>query len=225
MSIIDQANHSVVAFNPKTSKPFAGQRLSKVSYKTINDKESIHYGIKRDSKCVSIPMIGQTDVIGNITVLVPHVIEFLQGVQDKIVREKIDAGSLHIANEDINIAAMVEWLDNNNESGRLTKETVAKWFSENIEENLMLALAEKLGVGDVPTDSQSKQIELVVGQFKDKVSGLAGGKTMYEPKLCESIKKCLDLAPAGDILASRFNARLDKMISNSKTEVNLIDLL
>lgn len=225
MSIIDTANHSVVNFDPKSSKAFTGQRLSKVSYKTITDKENPMCGIKRDSKCVSIPMIPASAVVSNINALAPYFVEYLQTVQDKIIREKIDANSSVINNEDISIAAMIEWLDSNNESGRLTKESVAKWFSETIEENLAVVLADKLGVSDIPTDNQSKQIMAVVGNFKDKVSGLAGGKTMYEPKLCESLKKCIDMAPDGDVLKARFMGRLDKMIEASKTSVDILDLL
>jgi hypothetical protein len=225
MSIIDQANHSVVKYDPKTSKAFTGQRLSKVTYKTVNDKESPLYGIKRESQCVSIPMIAANEVASNLVALTPHVIEYLASVQDKIIREKIDAGSKHIGNEDISISAMVEWLETNNESGRLTKETVGKWFDENIGDMLAVVLAEKLGVSATPTDKESAQIMAVVGTFKDKVSSLAGGKTSYEPKMCDSLIKCLELAPAGDALASRFTTRLTKMKDEASKNVDLIDLL
>lgn len=225
MSIIDQANHSVIKYDPKTSKAFTGQRLAKVTYKTVSDKDNPMYGIKRDSQCVSIPMIKVTEIEQNFTVLVPHINEYLMSVQDKIIREKIDAGAKHISNEDISIVAMVEWLDSNNESGRLTKETVAKWFAENIEESLAVVLMEKLGVSDTPTDKESAQILAVVSTFKDKVSSLAGGKTSYEPKMCDSLLKCLELAPAGDALASRFSVRLNKMKEEAAKNVDLIDLL
>lgn len=225
MSIIDSANHSVVAFNPKTSKPFPGQRLSKVSYKTITDKDNPLCGIKRESQCVSIPMIANADIENNIQALVPHINEYLMGVQDKIVREKVDGGSKHIAMSDINISAIVEYLESNNESGRLTKESVAKWFDENIQDNLAVVLAEKLGVSETPSDKESAQIMAVITTFKDKVSSLAGGKTSYEPKMCDSLIKCLELAPAGDALSIRFVNRLNKMKMDASSNIDLIDLL
>jgi hypothetical protein len=225
MSIIDQANHSVVKYDPKTSKPFTGQRLAKVTYKTINDKDNPMYGIKRDSQCVSIPMIAVGDIRNNLTALEPHVIEYLQSVQDKIIREKIDAGSKSISTEEISVASMIEWLESNNESGRLTKESVGKWFDESIGEMLAVVLADKLGVSSTPSDKESAQIMAVVGTFKDKVSSLAGGKTSYEPKMCDSLIKCLELAPAGDALASRFMVRLNKMKEDASKNVDLIDLL
>jgi hypothetical protein len=225
MSVIDTAGHSVVTYDPKSSKAFTGQRLSKVTYKTVSDKTSEFFGIKRESKCVSIPLIAHVDVISNAQALAPYVAEYLQSVQDKIVRERIDAGCKTITQEEISITAIMEWLDTNNESGRLTKDTVAAWFDENIADSLALVLADKLGVSETPTNAENAQVMKVLGTFKDKVSSLAGGKTMYEPKLCESLKKCIELAPAGDALASKFTARLDKMILASKVDVDMLDLL
>lgn len=225
MSIIDNAAHSVVSYDAKTSKPFTGQRLAKVCFKTITDPKSLYCNIKRDNKCVSIPMVAGSNIEQNLPLLMPHIIEFVAGVQDKIIREKIEAGATFIAQNDIEMVAVIDWLESNNESGRLTKESVSKWFDENVQDTLMVALADKLGVSDVPTDEQAKQIELVLGQFREKVSALAGGKTMYEPKMCDSLIKCLELAPAGDALAARFVGRLNKMKDDASKNIGIIDLL
>jgi len=225
MSVIDTLNHSVVAYDPKASKPFTGQRLSKVTYKTVTDKESPMYGIKRDSKCVSLPIFKNEEVIAQSQALAPYVIEYLQTVQDKIVRERIDAGASSISMEEISIAGCIEYLDSNNESGRLTKESVASWFQENIADALTVTLADKLGVSETPTDAESNKIIAVVEAFKGKISSLAGGKTAYEPKICKSLINALELAPAGDVLATRFTARLNKMINEHKNDDELLNLL
>lgn len=222
MSIIDTAAHSVVSYDPKTSKPFSGQRLAKVTYKTVSNKDDPMYGIKRDSKCVSIPMIPTADVVGNIQMLAPYMVEYLHSVQDKIIREKIDANASMILQEDISIAGIVEYLETNNESGRLTKESVASWFTQNIEETLAVTLMDRLGIGEVPSDAESAKIIAVVDAFKAKISALAGGKTTYEPKVCKSLINALELAPAGDILASRFTARLEKMIASHTSDDDLL---
>lgn len=226
MSIIDSLNHSVVAYDPKSTKAFTGQRLSKVTYKTVTDKTSALFGIKRDSKCVSLPLVASDDIAQNLVSLTPHIQEFLHGVQDKIVRELVDGGAASVSMEAISIAGCIEWLESQaGESGRLTKESVGVWFSENIETELAVALSEKLGVSGEISNEQSAQIMKVVGTFKDKVSALAGGKTSYPAPLCETLKKALAYAPAGDALAVRFTARLDKMIADSKMGTDLMDLL
>lgn len=225
MSIIDNAAHSVVAYDPKASKPFTGQRLAKVTFKTVTDKESPLFNIKRESKCVSLPLVTAKEVQDNAVALSGVIAEYLMDVQNKIVRERVEANAAHITSEEISIAGCIEWLEQNNESGRLTKESVGQWFVDNIETELAVVLADKLGVSNVPTDAENKQIMAVVNTFKDKVSSLAGGKTSYEPKLCESLIKAIAMAPAGDALAVRFTARLEKMIAESKAGINLMDML
>lgn len=225
MSVISNNAHSIVAYDPKSSKAFTGQRLSKVTYKTVTDKTSELYGVKRESKCVSLPLVKTDDVVANIVALAPAVVEYLHTVQDKIVRERVDAGAGHITMQEISIAACVEWLDSNSESGRLTKEVVATWFKDTIEEPLAVVLADKLGVSDTPTDDESNKILAVVDAFKGKIASLAGGKTAYEPKVCKSLLNALELAPAGDVLATRFTARLNKMIEEAKQNEDLLNLL
>jgi hypothetical protein len=225
MSIIDTLNHSVVTYDPKSSKAFTGQRLSKVTYKTVTNKDDPLFGIKRDSKCVSLPVFAPAEVVAQAAALAPYVVEYLQTVQDKIVRERIDAGAGSISMAEISIAGCIEWLDSNSESGRLTKETVSTWFAETIAEPLAVTLADRLGVSSTPTDAESTKILAVVEAFKGKVASLAGGKTAYEPKICKSLISALELAPAGDVLATRFTARLNKMIEESKAGEELLSLL
>lgn len=225
MSVIDTLNHSIVDYDPKSTKAFTGQRLSKVTYKTITNKDDPLFGVKRPSKCVSLPLIATSDVIANVASLAPAIVEYLYTVQDKIVREKVDNAATSIAMSDIDITACVEWLESNSESGRLTKETVASWFNETIAEPLAVVLADRLGVSDTPTDAESNKILAVVDAFKGKVAALAGGKTAYEPKVCKSILSALELAPAGDVLATRFSNRLNKMIEEAKANEDLLNLL
>lgn len=223
MSIIDSAAHTVSSYDGK-NKAFTGQRLAKFSWKTVTDKASAMYNIKRDSKCVSLPVIGAADLEDNIVALAPHLCNYLHSVQDKIIREQLESTSncLHISSESISLVAICEWLDNSDESGRLTKESVVTWFNESISDNLAMALSVKLGVSEVPTDAESAKILAVVEAFKGKIGALAGGKTAYAPAICTSLISALELAPAGDVLADRFTKRLNKMITDSQAGEELL---
>lgn len=227
MSIIDTANHNVVPYVSGKTKPFDGQRLATVTYKTITDKSHPLCGVKRESKAVSLPLIADDVIANNLAALMPHIKSMLYKTQDAMIREILDSGNnvVSIDNAAVSIPAICDYLDNSNESGRLTKESVATWFDSSIADTLMVTLAEKLGVSETPSNEDSKRIEAIVNGFKDKVSALAGGKTSYEPKLCESLKKCIALAPADDVLAARFTARLDKMIADANKSVDLFDAL
>ncbi len=227
MSIIDTAAHSVVSYDPKSSKAFTGQRLAKFTWKTVQDKTSAMYNVKRDSKCVSLPVIGEQEIVGNIVVLVPAVQAYLHSVQDKMIREMLEAGGnvVQVNSESINVAAIVEWLEQNDESGRITKESVGMWFDSTVAEQLAVVLADRLGVSEIPTNAESAKILATVEAFKGKIAALAGGKTAYEPKVCKSIISALELAGEGDVLAGRFKVRLNKMIADSIAGEELLALL
>ena len=216
MSIIDTAAHTVQPYTGK-EKAFTGQRLAKFSWKTVSDKTSPLYNIKRDSKCVSVPLVTVADITTNMAVLGGHLSAYLGSVQDKIIREMLESGNnvAHISTESIGIAAICEYLDGNDESGRLTKESVATWFDSTLSESLAVALSLKLGVSDVPSNEESAKILAVVDAYRGKISALAGGKTSYAPAVCSSLLSVLDLV-AGDTLAQRFTGWLIKMIEDSK---------
>lgn len=226
MSIIDQANHNVSKYESGKSKPFTGQRMSVHTWKTNQDKTSIHFGIKKESKFVSLPVITEDAVKTNLPLLMPHIIDLLlHKVQDKLIKEQLEASDnvVSISNDSISMTAILEYLDNSGESGRLTKESVSTWFGETIEASLAVSLAEKLGASENPTKEQSDKIMAIVGEFKNKISGLAGGKTNYAPKVAMQLQKALAFAPENDSLAARFNDRLQKMIEVKESD--LLDAL
>lgn len=226
MSIIDNANHNVVSYVSGVTKPFTGQRLAVATYKTSKDKDSMFFGVKRDSKAVSLPVIQDDVITANLVALMPHVRSMLEVAQDKIFREALDASGnvVSVSNESLSIAAICEFLDNSNESGRLTKESVGKWFDESIADSLMIALADKLGISDTPTQAENAKVEMISKEFRAKVAALAGGATSYDPNTANSLLKCLALASDSDVLAGRFTSRLNKMIADAAS-CNLADAL
>jgi hypothetical protein len=226
MSIIDNANHSVVPYISGTTKPFTGQRLITITYKTVTDKNSALFNIKRDSKCVSVPMIAAEEITSNLQALIPHIRAMLEDTQKAIVREMIDSRNVSSVNvDDISIASCVEYLESSdNEGGRLTKESVGVWFDSNVADMLAIAIADKLGVSNVPTQQESDKVLATIAAFKGNITALAGGKTSYPAAIASKLKQAIELgAPAGDVIASKFVARLDKMIATPA--VNLLDCL
>lgn len=208
--------HDVIKYEAGKTKALAGQRLSKHTYKT--DKET---GVKRDSMAVSLPIVTQAMVLEAAEKLAPIVADYLMSVQDKIVKSMLDSTeSVEVVSDtEISIDACISYLEESNESGRLTKEGIGAWFDASVADVLMLTLAEKLGVGEVPSDAEIKRIEAMVAAFKEKTMGLAGGKTRYDTKTAESVKKCMLLVEGEETgLAEKFVKKLDRMI-----ELNAVD--
>lgn len=225
MSIIDTANHSVVTYVSGTTKPFTGQRLIAITYKTVTDKNNPLCNVKRESKCVSVPLIDDAVISSNMIALIPHIRGMLENVQKSIVREALDASGnvVSISNDSISIAECISYLESSDDSGRLTKESVGVWFDSSISELLAIALADKLGVSDVPSEAESKKVLDIIAAFRTNVTALAGGKTSYPAPIASKLKVALELAPNDDVIASKFIARLDRMIASPV--INLLDCL
>src|SRR5882762_4237957 len=134
MSIISN-RHNVVAYTSGVTKPFDGQVLVTVAYKTGKD------GVKKESKCASVPIIGGEDIVGNIEALVPHIQEMLAGVRKSILRELLDKEPepVDVASNALSVAACIEYLEASDENGRLTKESVGVWFESAIGDSLAIA--------------------------------------------------------------------------------------
>lgn len=219
--------HTVTGYQSGVTKPSSGQRLASFNWKTSNDKDSIWFGKKRDSRAVGIPFIQVDDIKDNLVALTPHIQEYLQSVQDKIVREMLDKSSdlEFVSESDISIASIIEYLEESaGESGRLTKASMEQWFVSALEAPLMVQLAAKLGVSEEVTNEESAKIEAVVGAFKGKIAALAGGKTSYSPAIATQLQKAVGLAPEGDVIADRMMVRLQKMI-DSGGSASLLDAL
>lgn len=208
------SKHSVTGYVSGQTKPAAGQRLASFNWKTSTQKDSAWFGIKRDSKAVSLPLIDGAAINNNMSVLLPHIQTYLHSVQDKIVRAALEASSdlQYISDEQVSIAAIVDYLEDSDESGRLTKSGMEEWFASNVADSLMVQLAERLGVSEQATPEELGKIEAVMAAFKGKISALAGGKTSYDAKTATQLQKAVALAPEGDVIADRMVARLQKMI-------------
>lgn len=210
MSTIDlNNNHSVVAYTAGVTKPLAGQRLSVVFWK--KDKET---GIKKDSKCVSIPTIaGITPE--ELQQMIPHCVALLEQAQNKIIREAIDNNKTTILGADITVAKCIEYLNEvgtGAESQRLTSESIASWYDATIADTVMLAVSEKLGIGDEPTQEQASKVEKICAHYKETLSKLASGSFKLGEDYVVLCKKVVSFAPEGDAVAPKLLARLDKMV-------------
>lgn len=217
MSHIDMNNnHSVVEYTAGVTKPLKDQRLSVLFWKT--DKTS---GVKRESKCVSIPKLAASDISQEqLVAMVPHVLELLVVAQNKIIREAVESkGASTILGADITVAKCIEYLNevgSGADSQRLTSEVITSWYTEVIEDQVMLAVSEKLGIGDNPTDEQYQKVEAICSKYKETIGKLASGSFKLPKDYAVLVKKVISFAPADDAIAGKLIGRLDSMINKSE---------
>ena len=219
MSVIS-STHSVVAYDPKTTKPFEAQRLAKVLYKTPRMLPDGTTPEKKQNMCVSIPRIGSISEAQMVALRV-HVIGMLENAQDAIVRTRVEAGAASIADTELSIDSCIAWLDADSKGDRLTKEYIIAWYGEVLADILVVAIADKLGIGDAPNEAEAKKLEQRSNVYRDNFAMLAGGKTQFSADKAGKLVKVLELV-SEDELAGKFITRLKGM--QVKEQVELLDL-
>lgn len=206
--------HNIKEYVIGVTKPFTGQRLAKVTYKV--DKVS---GIKPDSVCVSIPQVSQDDVMNNFEQFIPHVIALCERTQDNMIRVIHESKCSNVSDDDISIAKVLEFLNEESSGGRITKKDAIEWFNNTLEDPLTLALSAKLGVSSEPTKEQSDKVTKLVEEFKNNISALTAGNVKYNPDVCTVLAKALSFAPAEDVMRVRFEKRLDNMMNKVHSSI------
>ena len=165
---------------------------------------------KKQNLAVVLPVIANEELQN--PKLFSHFREYLEGVQVAILKELVEAtpNKVFVTPEEIGISAIVSYLETSNEGSRLTKESIGKWFDDVVAETLTVALADRLGVSDVPTKEQTARIEKIISAFKDTTCKLAGTKTSYNEQEKEQMLKLLAMVKH-DSMAQRFMARIEAM--------------
>jgi hypothetical protein len=206
------------AYDPKLGvQASEGKRIVKCLYKAPKKGEKAPH----ENVYGEVPLLSDGEIRENMEVLLPHFRGFLESVQDGLVKEYHKQGKLEIPCKDVDLSAIIAKLEEETQ-GRLNKEAVFAWFDANVADALLVALANKLGVGDVPTDEQATKLETVLGAYRTKFGALAGGKSVFMKEEAERLLRALDVAQASDPLAQRFRARLEAM---TKPQEELLELL
>lgn len=206
--------HNIKEYVIGVTKPFTGQRLAKVTYKM--DKVS---GIKPDSVCVSVPPISQDDVMNSFEQFIPHLLGMIERTQDNIIRTIHESKASVIQDDDISIVKVLEFLNEENSGGRITKKDAIEWFNNTLEDPLTLALSAKMGVSAEPSKEESDKVTRLVEEFKNNISALTAGNVKYSPPVCEVLAKALSFAPSDDVMRVRFEKRLDNMMNKVHSSI------
>jgi hypothetical protein len=201
------------------SKPFSGQRLCKLRFRKTEKAQKEGKKVP-DNACVSIPQVQLPEGWNTEERLKIHVIRMLEAGQDGIILGLYaEEGKREITDSDISFGKILDYLDAAQDGGRLTKEAIMEWLnSSGTVDNLVLTVAAAWKLPSELTPEMEVKLNAVVGQYCEKIAGLAGGKTQYPPEVCDQLIKVLNAcAPADDKLTTSFLARLEKMKEKSNS--------
>lgn len=204
--------HDVRSNVAKDVKAFEGQRLVSLWFK--QSKEQKEKGLEAHKPvAVSIPSLTLTD--SETLSLKSYLVGYIQEVQNKIVRSKVEEGSTFIQDSDISLQACIEFLEEDSKGARLSGEAIGEWFSNTLADVLTVAFAERLGVSDIPTEYETSKLSALVGMYKAKFASLASPKTSYSKEITQNLLKALELVDEDDALKVRFTKRLEGMTQSS----------
>lgn len=149
-----------------------------------------------------------------------YLVQCVQDVQDKMIRRVTDSGRNIITDSDIAMDVVAQYLEETDENiGRISKDKIAQWFKDEMADTLMVAFADKLGVGDVPTPDEEKKLAQACKGYQDVFSTLAQKQPSVDPKIGERLLAALDMIPA-----SAFSLRI-RGITEKAMKQPEIDLL
>ena len=154
--------------------------------------------------------------------LMPHVIQYLQEEENKLVKAQHVAGATMINPDSLGLDSILAAFEASGTNNRLNKERVEEWFAGSMLESLMVAFADKMGLSDTPTEAELSKLEQITGVYKAKFASLASGKTSYRPEEAELMLKALEVTGANSTeIGGRFVVRLERMKTVSNDDLML----
>lgn len=135
--------HSVTHFVRGQSKPLANQTLIKVGYKsTKNRKTGETIPAKYKAICVSLPNLSFENIADNMRVKVNALaLDILNETRSEILKNMYETrkGELFsVSTDEMGLESLFGYLDS---KGRISAESIGKWFDENCADNLALRAA------------------------------------------------------------------------------------
>jgi hypothetical protein len=215
------STHTIVNNTNGKAEAFSGNRLVTCWWKQTaemkKEGKQAHFPV-----AASIPTVDEVEITGNISALLPHITSMLEGVQDKIIRKYSELGRTYVTDSDISVSACIMHLEAENISTRLTGDRIASWFDSSIADVLSVALADKMGVSDIPTDAQTQRLSQMIASVRGKLVTLASPKTTFSVDHAKKLITILEYASDDDVLAQRFIQRLSKV---QQQEADIFDSL
>lgn len=159
--------------------------------------------------------ISEDLVLSKITSLASIVVGYLQGEEDKLIKQYHVDGASQVSEKDLTIDAIIEAIESSSVSQRLNKEKIEDWYQMEMVDDLTVLFSDKLSIDidNEPTENELEKLQIVLNAYKGKFVGLASGKTHYKEPDIKAMIEVMDVTGAKDtFIGGRFSVRLEKML-------------
>lgn len=190
-----------------------GTRIAKALYK-MNTKTNTIAGINSYARIPTKHLTIET-VIEQADKLAPYVLDYLQGIENLMLKEQHKNGQLNIFTDGLSINRLINKLDESSENSRLSKVDIEAWFDASISEPLTMLFADKMGIDELSDESLLIKLEKKINAYKAKFASLAAPKPFIKEPDCIAlisvIEKCELDENTRSLLGSRFITKLTDM--------------
>lgn len=193
MSVVSN-RHLFVPFVSGDSKPFAEQRLAKVSYKKKSGKIS---------QCVSIPMLSDGEVNSIAAAYPIDQRKRVEGMQDDLIKVLFESDKTEIASEEIGKDQILAFLAVT--ADRFSGDLVKAWWNE-FESTALPVLSEKYKTDD-ETILKAKS-----NAWRDAFVSLTGKSVITKERITQ-LASMLEYADEDDAVATRLNAKIEVLLA------------
>lgn len=203
--------------------PKEGVRLAKCLYKAAKPGSSAEH----ENAALELALISPEVLLADeklIQSFIPHFVSHLESVQDKMVKEMHKKGLSKVSENCFSLDAILDYLEIEGVSGRLSKEVIEAWYVEVVESILFDAFAEKLGMNEEGEVSEevAEKLVLIIETYKKKFVSCASGQVKLPLSEIENLEKALDISGAkNSVVGARIAGRLLKMKEAPKEDLLL----
>lgn len=196
-------------YTENTKPAFSTDRLSVIRWKATEKQPKPHAAVS-----VSVPRIS---ILAEPTILQSALQAQTDELQDRVVRELIEANSnklTPISATSVDADAIAAFCARENESKRLSKDSVEAWFNQYCADNLMLALASKFNKpASELTELELQQLNNNVKNACTMLASLAGPRSSYPPSTLQQLQKVITLSDeTGKELQQQLMAKITSLL-------------
>lgn len=167
-----------------------------------------------ENSYVRIPTKHLTEeiIVDKIIELAPYVLSFLEDKENEIIRNDHKNGILNVFYDSLGLDKIIDKLEADETSSRLTKEKVEAWYESEVAESLTVLFATKMGLDDNSNEEELLKLEMILGCYKKKFISLASNKVLIKEEDCISMINVIKSCEAeGSLIGRRFIGKLEKM--------------
>lgn len=157
--------------------------------------------------------------------LVTYLGAAMETLADNYIKSRAVAGASGISYSELALDKLAAFAQTENESngiGQLSEEKIKSWFDADARDNVLVALADRLGVTETATEADVKRLEQIANQMRDNLAKLSSKKPVqFDERVKNALNMALDSVAEDDVIAGKLRDKLNMTVNADDLLMNL----